>query len=255
MARSQSYRERALVIRTYDLGEADRIIVFLTKGRGLVRGVAKGVRRSKSRFGSRLQPFIELDVQFYAGRSLESITGADTVQFFATGIIEDLGRYSAAGAVLEATERLALAHVGGDGDSLYDLVIDALADLQASSTPTLRLDAFLLQAMELAGWAPSLFQCGNCGTPGPHGAFHPAPGGALCATCRLPGAIDVDPEVLHVMWLLIARQWTRAWEIIGEQFERGKGQLFVDNIHTLTRTHLQWHVERKLHSLNVLDQA
>ena len=64
----ESYRECALVIRTYDLGEADRIIVFLTQHRGLVRGVAKGVRRARSRFGSRLQPFVELYVQFYVGR-------------------------------------------------------------------------------------------------------------------------------------------------------------------------------------------
>ena len=83
----ESYRERALVIRTYDLGEADRIIVFLTQHRGLVRGVAKGVRRARSRFGSRLQPFVELDVQFYVGRELESVTAADTVGFYGSGII------------------------------------------------------------------------------------------------------------------------------------------------------------------------
>ena len=63
-----SWRDRAYIIRTYDFGEADRVIVLLTEHHGLVRGVAKGVRKSKSRFGSRLQPFVEVDVQVYPGR-------------------------------------------------------------------------------------------------------------------------------------------------------------------------------------------
>ena len=75
----ENFRDRALVIRTYDFGEADRIIVLLTRHHGLVRGVAKGVRRAKSRFGSRLQLFVNLDVQLYPGRNLYTISQADTV--------------------------------------------------------------------------------------------------------------------------------------------------------------------------------
>ena len=77
MAR-ENYRERAVVVRSYDFAEADRIVVLLTRGHGLVRGVAKGVRRSKSRFGSRVQLFVELDVLLYPGRALANITAADT---------------------------------------------------------------------------------------------------------------------------------------------------------------------------------
>ena len=91
--RKESYRDRALVVRTYDFGEADRIIVLLTRGNGVKRGVAKGVRRSKSRFGSRLQLFVDVDVQLYPGRNLESITGADTVAYFGSGIIDGLGQF------------------------------------------------------------------------------------------------------------------------------------------------------------------
>ena len=148
----ESYRERALVIRTYDLGEADRIIVFLTQHRGLVRGVAKGVRRARSRFGSRLQPFVELDVQFYVGRELESVTAADTVGFYGSGIIDNITCYTAASAVLEAAERLSLAHDEHD-DRLYPLVVDTLKQLQHAPEPKLRLDTFLLQAMTGAGTA------------------------------------------------------------------------------------------------------
>ena len=91
-----------MVVRSYDFAEADRIVVLLTRGHGLVRGVAKGVRRSKSRFGSRVQLFVELDVLLYPGRALANITAADTVSYFGAGIIEDYPRYTTACAALEA---------------------------------------------------------------------------------------------------------------------------------------------------------
>ena len=260
----ESYRERALVIRTYDLGEADRIIVFLTQHRGLVRGVAKGVRRARSRFGSRLQPFVELDVQFYVGRELESVTAADTVGFYGSGIIDNITCYTAASAVLEAAERLSLAHDEHD-DRLYPLVVDTLKQLQHAPEPKLRLDTFLLQAMTVAGWAPSLYYCAQCQAPGPHHAFHPRTGGAVCGTCRPPKAADVNPEVLHAMWLLQHDRWAEAITLITAQ-ERGASARESSEsvtheipcataIHRLTKAHWQWHTERKLASLMVLDQT
>ena len=93
-----------MVIRSYDFGEADRVIVLLTKHHGLVRAVAKGVRRAKSRFGSRLQLFVNLDVQLYSGRNLATITQADTVDYFGAQIIDDYDKYTAACVMLEAAE-------------------------------------------------------------------------------------------------------------------------------------------------------
>lgn len=244
--RRESYRERAIVVRTYDFGEADRIIVLLTRGRGLVRGVAKGVRRTKSRFGSRLQPFVELDVQLYAGRNLESITQAETVSFLASGIIEDLERYAAASAVLEAVEKLSVASFD-EAEELYDLTIAALESIRTAPDPIAALDTYFLQAMNLCGWAPSLFACAQCGQVGPHHAFHPAPGGAVCVNCRPQGAAEVDEEVLHLMWL-----WQNDYEGEARELETPAR---VATAHQLTRAYIQWHMEKKLSSLNVLDQA
>lgn len=112
-----------MVVRTYDFGEADRIIVLLTKEHGVVRAVAKGVRRAKSRFGSRLAPFVHLNVQLYPGRSLATITGADTVAFFATGIIDDYERYTSGCAMLEAAERLAQPA----DTAMFDALLEALS--------------------------------------------------------------------------------------------------------------------------------
>lgn len=248
--RRESYRDRAVVVRTHDFGEADRVIVLLTRHHGLVRGVAKGVRRSKSRFGSRLQHFVDLDVQLYPGRNLETVTGADTVAYHGSGIIDHYERYTAACAVLETAERLAGA--GTEGDPwLYDHVTETLARMQATHHPSVVLDAFLLQAMAHAGWAPSLFDCAQCGAKGPHHAFHPAVGGAACTRCRPPGSAEVPEETLHLMWLLAGSHWPAALEIV--ESEAG-GQLTAA-AHRLTRAHLQWHLEQKVTSLTVMDQT
>ena len=74
-----TYREAAVVLRTHKLGEADRIVTLLTRGRGRVRAVARGVRRTKSRFGARLEPGMVVDVQCYEGRNLDTITQADVL--------------------------------------------------------------------------------------------------------------------------------------------------------------------------------
>lgn len=152
MAR-ENFRDRALVIRSYDFGEADRVIVLLTRNHGLVRGVAKGVRRAKSRFGSRLQLFVNLDVQLYPGRNLYTISQADTVDYFGANIIEDYERYTAACAALESAERLAFTDADSD-PYLYTALVHTLQVMQYDD-PLQALDAFLLQAMAHAGWAPA----------------------------------------------------------------------------------------------------
>lgn len=235
------------MVRSYDFGEADRIIVLLTRDRGLVRGVAKGVRRSKSRFGSRLQVLVELDVQLYEGRSLHSITAADTVQFLAAGVIDDFTRYTAALGVLEAAERLSESF-HGEHAQLYDLAVGCLGEVQQAPDPVLVLDTFILQATTLSGWAPSLFHCGSCGRPGPHHAFHTRAGGAVCGSCRPPGSLDVPEEVLHAMWLLSQGHTQYALAVMAPLPEAAA------TIHHLTKIFVQFHTEKALSSLNVLEQ-
>ncbi|MEJ4099295.1 DNA repair protein RecO [Corynebacterium mastitidis] len=239
--RRPSYRDRAVVARTYDFGEADRIVVLLTRGHGVVRAVAKGVRRSQSRFGSRVQLFVELDVHLYPGRNLATLTGADTVAYYASGIIEDYARYTAACAVVDCAERLSAAETGED-PFLFDAVVEALAAMRREDNPDLCLDAFLLKAMGHAGWAPSLFACAQCAEPGPHHAFHPMAGGAVCVRCRPPGSADVPAETLHAMWLLERGHRRVADEII-------EGHDLAPAIHRLTSAHLQHHMEQRIATL------
>lgn len=251
----QPYRDRALVVRRYDLGEADRIIVLFTREHGIVRAVAKGVRRAKSRFGSRLAPFVDVDVAIYPSRSparvrgggLGTITGADTVHTWAAPIVDDYARYTTACAVLEVAERL----VGEDGvpfPELWDITAETLSDIAAGHRSVdLLLTSFILRGMTEAGWAPSLFECAGCGKAGPHHAFAPSHGGAVCTNCRPPGAADVPTEVLHLMWLLANDGWG------GINPEEPGFRARATSARVLATKHLQFHLARKVTALDLVE--
>src|SRR5664279_5276669 len=100
------YRDSAVVLRVSKLGEADRIVTLLTRREGRVRAVAKGVRRTKSRFGSRLEPFSHVDLQLYLGRNLDIVTQAVTLDPFGSVLVADYPRYTCATAIVETAERL-----------------------------------------------------------------------------------------------------------------------------------------------------
>ncbi len=119
------YRDRAVVLRQHKLGEADRIVTLLTREHGLVRAVAKGVRRTRSKFGARLEPFAHIDVQLHPGRNLDIVTQVQAIDAFATDIVSDYGRYTCACAVLETAERLA-GEERAPAPALHRLTVGAL---------------------------------------------------------------------------------------------------------------------------------
>jgi DNA repair protein RecO (recombination protein O) len=101
----QGYRDDGVVLRTQKLGEADRIITLLTRHNGRVRAVAKGVRRTKSRWGARLEPFTHVDVMIHNGRTLDTITQAEVIRAYGTRLVIDYPKYTAGTAMLETAER------------------------------------------------------------------------------------------------------------------------------------------------------
>ena len=240
--RAQPYRDRALVVRTYDFGEADRVIVLLTRHHGIRRGVAKGVRRSKSRFGSRLQHFVDIDVQLYPGRNLESITGADTVAYYGAGIIDHYERYTAACAALETAERLSQ-----DEDPwLFDHLTETLARMQTTAHPTIVLDAFLLQAIAPGGPQPP--DCAQCGAPA-RTTPSTRRSAARCVQCRPRGGGRFRRRRCTSCGCSTR---ALAWAgIVDKQDGNHLGAV----AHRLTRAHLQWHLEQKVTSLGVMDQT
>jgi DNA repair protein RecO (recombination protein O) len=239
------YGDTGIVLRVQKLGEADRIITFLTQRHGKLRAVAKGVRRTSSKFGARLEPFCHVDVQFYPGRSLDIITQVQTLDAFGVGIVTDYQRYTAACAILETADRLA-AEEGEPAVRLYLLVTGALRALSAGERdPSLLLDAFLMRAMAFAGWAPAVNECAKCGTPGPHRAFSVQAGGTCCPNCRPPGSASPSSDTLTLLSALLHGQWGVVDEIPHVARRDASG---------LVAAHLQWHLERQLRSLPLVER-
>ncbi|MCY3561890.1 MAG: DNA repair protein RecO [bacterium] len=193
------YRDRAVVLRTYRLGEADRIVVLLGQHHGKIRGVAKGVRRTRSRFGSRLEPGSHVDVSLWRGRGdLDTITGADssegTEQFAA--LRADLASFGRAMAMLEAVDRLTLERT--PAPELYDRLLRGLRSL-VTHPSALSVGAFLWRLAELEGIAPDVGGCVHCGAATGLVALDIAGGGLTCLPCRPKAAVAVDGETVAVL--------------------------------------------------------
>ena len=205
-----TYRETGVVLRTQKLGESDLIITVLTQGRGRVRVVARGVRRTSSRIGARLEPFSMVDIQCYEGRSLDSVNQVETLASYGATLSGDYGRWTAGQAMLETAERLT-SEEGEPATQQFLLLVGGLRSLAAGEHEAgLILDSFLLRSLSVAGWAPSFAACARCSAPGPHRAFNASAGGALCAGCKIPGSSVPSAGTLELMGALLAGDWVIA---------------------------------------------
>ena len=239
------YRDDAIVLRTQKLGEADRIVTFLTREHGKVRGVGRGVRRTSSRFGARLEPFMVVDVQLHTGRSLDTVTQVETVGPYARQICTDYALYTSGAAMLEAADRLVAAE-HEPAVQQYWLLAGALRALaERTHAPGLVLDSYPLRALAVAGWAPSFTQCARCGEPGPHHAFSVAQGGAVCTRCRPPGATAPAPETFVLLGALLGGDWATADAAEARHRSEASG---------LVAAYSQFFLERTLRSLRMIER-
>ncbi|WP_134765860.1 DNA repair protein RecO [Nocardioides sp. 1609] len=239
------YRDEAVVLRTHKLGEADRIITLLTRHHGRVRAVAKGVRRTSSKFGSRLEPFTHVDLQLAEGRSLDIVTQAETRSLFHAGLGNDYERYTSGTAMLETAERL----VTEEKEPALQQFLLLVGGLRALALPERRpgqvLDSYLLRSLAVAGWAPSFDGCAHCGREGPHRWFNPSMGGVLCSTCRVPGSAAPAPEALVLMGALLAGDWGHVDAADPRHLREASG---------LISAFLSWHLERQLRSMEHVER-
>lgn len=192
------YRDSGVVLRTYKMGEADRIIVLLTEAHGKVRAVAKGVRRTSSKFGARLEPLSHVALLLWRGRGeLDIVNQAEVVDHF-RAVREDLERMGQGLSMLEAVDQL--AQEGHPDPRLYSMLVGALRALaDPALDPTLVPAAFFLKALVLEGAAPVLEGCASCGRPAGEVelvAFDLTEGGALCRSCRRGRPMSADALAL-----------------------------------------------------------
>lgn len=240
------YRDEGVVLRTQKLGEADRIITVLTRAHGRVRAVGKGVRRTRSKFGSRLEPFTHVDLQVYEGRSLDVVQQAETITSYGDQIAGDYGRYTSGTAMLETAERLT-AEEKEPAVQQFLLLVGGLRTLaDGSHAPGLVLDAFLLRSLAVGGYAASFQDCAHCGRPGPHPFFNVAAGGTVCGSCRPSGSVSPARETLALLSALLTGDWPAADASDPRHRREGSG---------LVAAYLQWHLERGLRSLPMVERT
>jgi DNA repair protein RecO (recombination protein O) len=180
---SHLYRDTGVVLRTYKLGEADRIVVLLTEENGKVRAVAKGVRKTTSKFGARLEPMSHVRLLLYRGRELDIVSQAESVEPLSP-LLASLDRASQALAVLEAADQLALEREPNPG--LYRMLVGVLRTIGVRSSPMV-VPAFYWKLLAAEGLQPELDGCVRCAGREPEVtlvAFDLAEGGVLCRSCR-----------------------------------------------------------------------
>ncbi|MBV9093367.1 MAG: DNA repair protein RecO [Streptosporangiaceae bacterium] len=265
----QLYRDDGIVLRTQKLGEADRIITVLGRSTGRVRAVAKGVRRTKSRFGARLEPFTHVDLMLHPGRSLDVITQAEVIRPYGQRLAGDYPRYTAGTAMLETAERFTPEEKEPALRQFLLLVGGLRALAEGVHDSRLVLDAFLLRSLAVAGYAPALTECARCGAggsgpaaaggkasrvvpPGQHGAgrnvsaFAIAAGGTVCASCRPPGAASPAAATVALMLALLRGDWDGA--------DRSERRHRVE-CSGLVAAYLQWHLEHSIRSLRHVERV
>ncbi|MBO0775564.1 MAG: DNA repair protein RecO [Actinobacteria bacterium] len=247
------YRDDGIVLRTQQLGEADRIITVLTRRTGRVRAVGKGVRRTKSRFGARLEPFTHVDLQLYPGRSLDVITQADTIRAYGEPLAGDYPRYTSGTAMLETAERFTPMEKEPALRQFLLLVGGLRALGEGSHDPRLVLDAYLLRSLAVAGYAPALEECAVCGTrdsgrdpAGGSRAFAIAAGGLTCRSCRPAGAVSPAAATVALMSALLRGDWAHA--------DASEHRYRVE-CSGLVAAYVQWHLEHSIRSLQHVEHG
>jgi DNA repair protein RecO (recombination protein O) len=183
-----SLKTEAIVLRTMRYGEADRILHVYTPHRGRLSAIAKGVRRARSRFGGRLEPFFRLNLVLYEGRSdLLTVTSAETLSPHAR-LRENGPALDAASRSTDAVGRLFEA--GDPNPAVYHLLANELSlidsDPAKHATKANQL-AFRLKLLLAAGLAPQLAACAACGEADHLAGFSGAAGGVVCTACEATG--------------------------------------------------------------------
>jgi len=240
------YRDEAIVLRTQKLGEADRIVTLLTRNHGRVRAVGRGVRKTTSRIGARLEPFTHVDVQCYVGRSLDSVSQVESIASHGAALAGDYPRWTAGTAMLETAERLTPEEHQVALPQFVLLVSGLRALVAGKHDATLILDSYLLRSLSVAGWSPSFGDCARCGDPGPHRAFSIASGGMVCQDCRPAGSAMPQAPTIELLSALLTGDWQVA-DASDERYRREASGLVA--------AFLQWHLERQVRSLAYVDRT
>lgn len=191
------YRDKGVVLRSYKLGESDRIVVLMTEQHGKVRAVAKGIRKTKSKIGARLEPLSHVEVQLYKGRELDTVSQVELIDSSAR-LHSNLDKLTQGMSMLEAVDQI--AEDREPSPHLYRMLNGALNALMEHDSPVM-LAAFYWKLLAAEGVSPQVHACVGCASKDRLVAFDIFHGGVQCQTCRTgisisQPAIDLLQQVL-----------------------------------------------------------
>ncbi|MGH2748909.1 MAG: DNA repair protein RecO [Actinomycetota bacterium] len=234
------YRDEGIVLKTIKLGEADRIVTFFTRYNGKLRAVAKGVRKTKSRFGGRVEPFTRVQLMLYRGRGdLDTITQVDILTSFKE-VRGEYPRLVSASALAEVVEKITADRE--QAPSTYALLLGALESLANGGGATV-VPAFLIKLLSVSGYHPQLSVCAGCGDGRALAVFSPALGGAACHSCWEEDR-DATPLESDRMALLA--------RLLSAEFGQAADAQATLDITQALRRYAEYHIERPLKSLQML---
>jgi len=235
------YSDQGIVMRSYPFGEADRVVVLLSPNRGKLRTVAKGVRKTKSRFGGRLEPFTHVDLVLYEGKNLDTITQASIIEAF-THMRSDLDRVVAAGTMVEVADLA--AQEDEPTHRLFLLLQRGLRVLDHGDLHPDLVTSYLLKAAEIIGVGPALEYCASCGRTDDLRRFSFAAGGVVCDRCRSAGAYTLRDGLIDYLAAVGGSELSQLPEPDDAMSREARG---------VTRRFVEHHLEHRLASLAVLD--
>ena len=209
---SRTYRAEAIVLRTLDLGEADRILTLLTRHFGKIKAIAKGIRRPTSRLAGYAEPLSHATFQLARGRELDVLTGAEPRSTY-RAVREDLDRIAAAWYIAEVADRSTAEHA--PAAPVFDLVESALRHLEIGHAPSLVCRWWDLHLLDRTGFRPELSSCSRCGGPlsATASGWSPFDGGAVCVPCidrSLAGLPALSVRALKSLRYLLASDFAAA---------------------------------------------
>jgi len=240
------YKEQGVVLRAHKLGEADKIVTVMTQGSGKVRAVAKGIRKTTSRFGARLEPFTHVSLMVYRGRgALDTVSQAEIIDPFRS-LRADLGLFAAGETMLEAVDKVAEEHERNV--RLFMLLLTGMRALDARPTDAAAVaESFLLKLLSLSGFHPSLRACAVCGGPKPD-RFASGQGGAVCAADAEFDAGRASREALEHLAALGGAGLLEAGEIATDTSVRRESRALLFGF-------AEYHLERRMKSLPILARS
>lgn len=234
------YRDNAVVLGSFKFGEADKVIILLTQNHGKVRAVAKGIRKTKSSIGARLEPMSHVDVSLRHGRDLDTIDQVRLIEPLAT-LRGDFDRVRQGLSMVEAINKITpdrepVPH-------LFDLLTRALHFLNAQSSPLL-LASFFWRLISIEGATPQLFECVACNGQANLSYFDVSQGGVHCGSCQ--SGVPISTPAIEILRSILGGKMNDA--LLLEE------SIPVHEVSRLAMEAMESHLERRLKSLGVFDR-